>query len=481
MTDRTARSHAKSAPLKRASADASAKRPTVHERGDRRLDAVLDFVAFAARPMPLSTLLDGAPARIASIFGADVCSLYLIEGDGHELVMRGNVGFTHAALGEVRLRVGEGITGEAVEYQRPISAETAEQHGSYKHFAQLGEERFPVFLAVPLRRRSGPLGALVVQRKAVAFGGADIELLSVIGAVIAAGVRHQELIDSRREKQPRRAGGGTRKVTLTGRPLIAGRALGAVAALRRPPPRPSEHLPSVQAAAADVRLLRGAFDVADKAIAALRARARTLGIGKEAAFLATYSDILGDQRFRERAQEIAEQGVGLAQAFSQVAREVARTAVSYNRDPFLEERARDLEDLCDALTMLASAGDKRAALPTKAILLGDSITVFDLLVTSRAQPVAIALSERASGPRTRALLELMGVPSVVDVQGLFKWATDGDLALIDGDHGLFIINPSKSEMASLREYKRTKTAANALIDAVEPLDEPVDDSPEDAI
>src|SRR5450755_2593263 len=122
-------------------------KPTVHARGDRRLDAVLDFVAFAARPMPLSTLLDGAPKRIATIFEADVCSLYLLEGDGNELVMRGNVGFSHDALGEVRLRIGEGITGEAVEYLRPISAETAEQHHSYKHFEELGEERFPIFLA----------------------------------------------------------------------------------------------------------------------------------------------------------------------------------------------------------------------------------------------------------------------------------------------------------------------------------------------
>ena len=439
-------------------------KPTVHAPGVRRLDAVLDFVAFVARPMPLSTLLDGTPGRIAGIFGADVCSLYLLEGDGQELVMRGNVGFTHSALGQVRLRVGQGITGEAVEYLRPISAETAEQHTSYKHFEELGEERFPVFLAVPLRGKAGPLGALVVQRATVAFDAADIELLSVIGAVIAAGVRQQELLDARREKQPRRAGGGTRKVTLTGRRLIPGRALGAVAALRRPPPRPSENIPSARATTADVRLLRSAFDVADKAIEALRRRAKKLELGSEAAFLGTYHDILADQRFRQRASEIAEQGHGLAQALGQVAREATRTAVSFTKDSFLEERARDLEDLCDALTMLASSADKRAELPTKAILLGDSITVFDLLVTSRAQPVGIALSERASGPRTRALLELMGVPAVADVQGLFRWATDGDIALLDGDHGLFIINPSKSEMASLREYKRGKMTLDDAAD-----------------
>jgi phosphotransferase system enzyme I (PtsP) len=439
-------------------------KPTVHERGNRRLDAVLDLLTFAAKPMPITSLLDEAPKRVANIFEANVCSIYLVEGDGSELVMRGNVGFSHHALGQVRLRVGEGITGESVEYLRPISCETAEQRGSYKHFAELGEERYPVFLAVPIRGKSGALGAIVAQRRGAPFSVHDVELLAVIGGLIAAGIRHAELLDSHRDRSPRRAGGGTRKVTLPGRPLVPGRALGALAALRRPAPRPpssASRLDNAKAnawieAAADVRLVKGAFDVAYKAIEGLRARAAQLSLGHEAQFLGTYSEILGDARFRERALELCEKGMGVAQAMSQVAREATRAAVSLTRDPFLEERARDLEDLCDALTVLAS-NDRRGALPAKAILLGDQITVFDLLVTARTMPAGIALSERASGPRTRALLQLLGAPAIADVQGLFRWASDGDIALLDADHGLFVINPSKSEMATLREYKRSKS------------------------
>jgi phosphotransferase system enzyme I (PtsP) len=53
-------------------------------------------------------------------------------------------------------------------------------------------------------------------------------------------------------------------------------------------------------------------------------------------------------------------------------------------------------------------------------------------------------------------LKLLGVPAIVGVQGLFRWAADGDVALLDADHGLLVINPSKSEIASLREYRRGK-------------------------
>jgi len=179
-----------------------------------------------------------------------------------------------------------------------------------------------------------------------------------------------------------------------------------------------------------------------------------IGLGDEANFLTTYVEILEDMRFRERATELVAGGSGVPQALSRVARAVTRAAASMTRDAFLEERARDIEDLCDALTMLAGT-DRRSALPSKAILLGDTLTVFDLLVSARSLPTGIVLSERASGPRTRVLLKLMDVPAVADVKGLFRWAADGDIALLDGDHGLFVINPTKSEVASLREHRRS--------------------------
>ena len=100
-------------------------------RHNERLEATLDFAAFASRPMPLVSLLDEAPRRIATILRADVCSIDLLEGEG-ELVMRGNVGFSRAAIGQIRLAIGEGMVGEAVEYMRPILAGLATTHAKYR-------------------------------------------------------------------------------------------------------------------------------------------------------------------------------------------------------------------------------------------------------------------------------------------------------------------------------------------------------------
>ncbi|MDW8252188.1 MAG: GAF domain-containing protein, partial [Myxococcales bacterium] len=423
----------------------------IHEPGDTRLGAVLDFLAWAARPMPLVSLLDEMPRRLAVIVQADVVSLYLLEGDGEMLVMRGNVGFPEKALGQVRLKIGEGITGTAVQILRPISLLTASSHEHFRAFPELQEERFPVFCAVPILGRKGPLGAVVVQRKGQrSFSDADVELLAALSSTVAAAVRAAELVDTAREhgSASRKAGGGTRHVVLPGLPALGGRVVGAVAAIKRPPLRPrAERFHD------DVDRLKGAFELADRSLELLRGRAFSLGLS-DAGFLDTYAMIASDARLRKEALRLCREGKGVAEALGNIARRVAATAVA-ERSSFLEERARDIEDLCDALIMLA-VSDPRAEMPAKAVMIADHLTVFDVLLSTRWKPVGIALAETVQSPRTTALLQLLGLPAVTAVGGLFRWATDGDVALLDGDHGLVILNPSRSEVALVREETKQK-------------------------
>ncbi|MEQ9322151.1 MAG: phosphoenolpyruvate--protein phosphotransferase, partial [Polyangiaceae bacterium] len=50
-----------------------------------QLAKVLDYLGYVAKSRPLVELLDEAPRRIADCIGADVASLYLLEGDGRTL------------------------------------------------------------------------------------------------------------------------------------------------------------------------------------------------------------------------------------------------------------------------------------------------------------------------------------------------------------------------------------------------------------
>ncbi|MBI5531208.1 MAG: GAF domain-containing protein [Deltaproteobacteria bacterium] len=421
--------------------------PSERRRREGPLASILDLTAFCARSIPASWLLEGVPARVASILEVPIVSVYLLEADRKALVMRGNVGFTPLALGRVRLAVGEGLTGLSVASRQVVAVDSAPQHAAYQGFTELDEERYPAFAAAPLMGDGEPIGALVIQREGGAFSEQELMVLAALAGTLSLALRAADSDETQRGRQAqrRRAGGGTKRVILPGRTAVAGRVLGPLAAVRRPPRRPvlfsSDH---------PTKPLLDAFTLAERVLRELGAKAAEAEIGADASFLDIYQQILGDSRFKGRAIELVSQGAASAEALGQVAREAVRTATRWTRSTFLEERARDIEDLCDALTMLAVT-DPRAAMPTRAIIMSDVLTVYDLLVTARSRPVGVALTERAGGPRTRVLLQLMGAPAVLDVAGLFRWASDGDIALLDATHGLLLINPSRAEVSELRE------------------------------
>jgi phosphotransferase system enzyme I (PtsP) len=413
---------------------------TIHGRGPQRLDAVCDLVMALATPRPLSAALDDIPARVAAVFDSVVCSVYLREGN--DLVMRGNVGFGHEALGEVRLAVGEGLVGTAVELMRPVSTDAAASHARARVFPGLGEERYPALLAVPVPGPSGPAGALVVQRQAPGYTPSEVELLVALAGAVAPVVGKARIVDA---PAPKGQGPATvRRVTLTGRMLAPGRALGVAMALRRP---------AVRAVAGEARTSTELARVLDRAVmecdttleVALRSARRR---GQDTASLELARMILADGRLRERTLELAASR-GLVPALAQVAREATRSA-RLTDVPIVAERAHELSELCDALRVLVSP-TALEAVPQGAVWLGETLTVFDLVMAARRKPSAVVLSGRApAGARLRALVELLEVPAVSEVAGLFAWVSDGDVVLVDGGHGLVRVNPTRRERDEAR-------------------------------
>lgn len=418
-----------------------------------QLDSVLTYLGFVAKPKPLPILLDEAPRQIATCLGAAIGSLYLREDDGTTLVMRGNVGFDERAPGRVRLKVGEGITGRAVELRRPIAAATASDHESFLRVPGLGEERYPVFLAVPILGKDEPLGAVVLQRSGEPFTEAEISLAAALTAPIAAGIRHARVLDDLR--QPKRATRGARKVTLTGEPVTPGSALGAIAALRRPAEASTE-----EPNEGDLDRFVEAIETARATLAELVADATAIGSPEETRFLQQYQVMLEDQRLQRLTTEALGRGESLAKALRHVVGEATKAAAD-SGDAFLLERARGLEQLCDALRMMASP-DPGAALPSRALVIADELGIYDLLVTARAHPAGFVLSaaphrDEAAKKQNALLLQLLGVPALLEVAGIFRWASPGNIALLDAHHGLLVVNPSRADIATYRAARRSSS------------------------
>src|SRR5882672_5377422 len=187
-----------------------------------RIQAALKF---AAGPTPGGTLSAGLCflcEQLAIMTASPIASAYVLEGSD-ELVLRGTFGYQREVIGEVRLRVGQGITGTCVESMRPVTVDDARRSEQFEYFPQLAEERFPAFLAVPLLSGGRPRGALVLQRETGPFSESD--LLLAIGATRAL----TALIDA---QNPAGA-----HVILRGEGNQRGRSLGVATLLSRALPR----------------------------------------------------------------------------------------------------------------------------------------------------------------------------------------------------------------------------------------------------
>jgi glycogen phosphorylase len=96
-------------------------------------------------------------------FRSDVCSVYLIQPDRANLVLAATVGLRPESVGQVRMKLQEGLTGLVAEQLRPIVVEDAPLHPRFKYFPEAGEEAYHSFLGVPLVDQGVIQGVLVIQ------------------------------------------------------------------------------------------------------------------------------------------------------------------------------------------------------------------------------------------------------------------------------------------------------------------------------
>ena len=59
--------------------------------------------------------------KLAHIMQTDVCSIYLLDSKSKNLILAATKGLNSAAIGQVRMQVGEGLVGKTLEWLKPVS------------------------------------------------------------------------------------------------------------------------------------------------------------------------------------------------------------------------------------------------------------------------------------------------------------------------------------------------------------------------
>jgi sigma-B regulation protein RsbU (phosphoserine phosphatase) len=158
---------------------------TLFELG-REVTSVLD----------LDELLAKIPQLIARLTRFSAFSVYLLDEKRQELRIGYAVGYPDDAVAMMRLRVGQGVVGAAVEEGRPILVNDIRREPRY-----VGPLRNMLSqLAVPMRRKGKVIGALNLLDEAEgAFTPQDEKLLRQFAAHVAVAIENARLFESERQ------------------------------------------------------------------------------------------------------------------------------------------------------------------------------------------------------------------------------------------------------------------------------------------
>jgi uroporphyrinogen-III synthase len=134
-----------------------------------------------ARDLELDDVLHEIVGLVRDFLNCDSCLIYLVE-EG-ELVLFATSDPNRKTIGNVRLRLSEGLTGWVARERRLLAiSREAYNDPRFKYFKDLPQDTFEAFLSVPIISQNKVVGVINVQnREPKVHSGGDMEMLSTIG------------------------------------------------------------------------------------------------------------------------------------------------------------------------------------------------------------------------------------------------------------------------------------------------------------
>jgi GAF domain-containing protein len=117
--------------------------------------------------LDLEKILRELVDMIMTVSNADACLVYLLEPATQEIVLCASHLPHTAEIGNLRLKMGEGITGWVAQHQSVVALPNhAAADSRFKSFVGLPEDTFEAFLSVPLIADGDLIGVINVHHKA---------------------------------------------------------------------------------------------------------------------------------------------------------------------------------------------------------------------------------------------------------------------------------------------------------------------------
>jgi phosphocarrier protein FPr len=250
-----------------------------------------------------------------------------------------------------------------------------------------------------------------------------------------------------------RLGGGAR---LEGVAASAGIAIGAARWLQVPEPVVGDEAPG--SPAEERARLDAARGGARADLETARAEVARRGAAAEAEIFTAHVLLLDDAALTGPAQRLIDDGAGAGRAWQSAAQEAAAAFRALD-DPYLRERATDVEDVGRrVLGHLAGTPATPAPLAAGIVLAGE-LTPGETVGLDPGDTWGIATARGGATGHAAILARALGIPAVVGLGDALLGIAEGTPLVLVGDAGTLEVDPGDEEVAR-HEARREADAAN---------------------
>lgn len=421
---------------------------------------------------PLPKLIELVAAEMASA----VCALYVMR-PGEVLELVATCGLSADAVGQTRLRLGEGIVGLVAAMGSPLNLADAQAHPGFARRPETGEGEFAALLAIPIRRSGHMIGVLTLQDRAPRrFSELEQEVLESVGMLLGEMLASAGAVEVREEgfgaALPRRFDG-----LALADGIVLGRVVRAEQPLTRQPvlaSDPEHEMRRLMAASEHVQ--RGLDELVGKTIGPTTDE-------QTSDILAAYRLIAADAGWMKRASAMIEGGFSAEAAVLRVLGDL-RERMRRIADPYLRERLVDIEDLgnrllaqlarlhaaaasalvpcrdggmaggaADGKSLGSAPGDVPGAETDEArgaILVARRLGPAELLDWHHRGIAGLVIEEGSTAGHAAILARSLGLPALSDARGVVDAVQAGDSGILDTEDGIFILRPEDEVVQAYR-------------------------------
>jgi len=431
-----------------------------------------DISALILQSHDLDETLRNIVTLVARRMHTDVCSIYLLDADNVTLRLQASKGLSRKAVGKVTLRIGEGLTGIAAQKRHAIAIEEPQEHPSYRYFKETGEERFHSFLGIPLFDRNNPLGVIVLQTKEPRqFNKEEISALSTIAFQVSSIVVNARLLDSIRQHQEESLRvsealakaqqsmtdteaytENTARNVLSGRTAYPGVIIGPAAILEeRLGFADILHEEGVEIQT-ELKSLESALEKTCIQTIFLEKRVAERLSESDAAIFHTHLMILEDRSFIIKLQDEIKDGHCAAYALEKTVSNYIEAFAKMD-DPYLRERATDMEDIGRRIlaNLVGDGADHVLHLKQPSVLVARKILPSDMAALDNDQILGIITEDSETNSHAVIMAKAMGIPAIVGARGALKQIAPEDDLIVDANSGRIYIKPVETIR---EEYQR---------------------------